>query len=313
VGVLFWHASEVDRLAFEGLVRGLRIARVASDIDEFHARFDPSVATTEAGLRLEQSRAEQAARSRLRSWRQTRSIDLLVAMGTQAALIAADEYRDVPIVFTAVTNPAASGVTPKTKFGPTGRNLAGNSNWIGIDRVLDTFRRTVPGLARLGVVASPRNAVSQTEIEEARRYVEREKVPVTLDVRDAASPEQLSEAVASLAPDIDALWIPIDDLCYRNVPRIQRALGERDVPLLSSSRQAVRNGAVVGLTCDYELLGMSAAEIVRKILVDGRDPGTIPIGRLKTFELLVNLEAAGLRLPPEIVASADRLLPEADR
>jgi putative ABC transport system substrate-binding protein len=312
IRLLFWHRSENDEIAARGLLRGLRIAGLAGDVEEFHADYDPSLARDAPSREAERARAEAAARTQLGRWREGGEVDLLVAMGTRAALIAAEEYERIPIVFTAVTNPAASGVTGKTGFAATGRNLTGNSSWIGMQRVLGLFRRAVPGLRRLGVVASPGNAVSRAEIEEARRFAATAKPPLEIVVREATTPEALAREAATLAPAIDALWIPIDDLAYRNVRAIREAVAKHGVPVLSSSRQAVRYGALLGLTCDYELLGMSAAEIVRKVLVEGKPPGSIPIGRLRTFDLTVNLESAGGRLPPEIVASADRILHAGD-
>jgi ABC-type uncharacterized transport system substrate-binding protein len=310
IRLLFWHRSEIDAIAARGLLRGLRIAGLAGDVKEFHADFDPDVATDEKGREKERRRALDAARGRLRKWKKEGDVHLLVAMGTRAALIAAEEYDEIPIVFTAVTNPAATGLTTRSRFGPTGRNVTGNSSWISLDYVLNVFRRAVPTMRRLAVIASPDNAVSRAEIERAKIFLKLDDPPLELVVRHASTPEELGKAAADLPENVDALWIPIDDLCYRNVPLIRAALGSRTIPILSSSRQAVRNGALVGLTCDYELLGLAAAEIVRKVLVDRKDPGTIPIGRLRTHELLVNLDAAGLTLPPEIVASADRILPE---
>jgi putative ABC transport system substrate-binding protein len=311
IRLLFWHRSEIDLITAGTLRRGLRIAGIGGDVEEFQAGFDPDV-PDEAGREAERRRAESLARDRLEQWRDE-GVDVIVAMGTQSALLAIDEIEEIPVVFAAVTNPDASGITPRTKFGPTGSNVAGSSSWMDMGRVLALFRRAVPGLRRLGVVvsASPPNPVSRAEIEEARKHLPGLDPPLELVVREARSPEELSQVAASLDGRIDALWIPIDDLCYRNVDRLRKALPR--TPLLSSSRQAVENGASVGFTCDYELLGYGTAEILREILVEKRDPGTIPIFRLRTFELLVNLDAAGKSLPPEIVASADRILPEPGR
>jgi len=312
IRLLFWHDSEVDRIAADGFKRGLAIAGLSGDVEEFHVRYEPGKPTA-AEREKERARAEAAARAKLRGWRDSGSVDLVVALGTRAALFAAEEIKDIPVLFTAVTHPPASGLTPETRFGPTRRNLAGNSNWIGSGRVIEVFRRAVPGLARLGVVSSPDNPVSRAEIEEARRVLKRDGIPVTLVHREARTPEELSRACAALVGEIDALWIPIDDLCYRNIPLVRKALGKSNLPILSSARQAAANGALVSLVCDYELLGLSAADIARRVLVKGEKPGTIPIGRLHSLDLLVNLDAAGKRLPPELVAAADLIVRTGDR
>ena len=312
VRFLFWHESPADARARDGVLRGLGFARIPVDVGAFNAGFDIGAITDAAARESEERRATAAAIARLEAWRDASEIDVLVAMGTRAALIAKDVYRDIPVVFTAVTHPVASGVTES--WGPTGRNLAGNSNWVGMERVLPLFQRTMRGGGRLGVVTSPTNAVSAAEVEEAWRYAA-QTPQLSLVVRKAATPDELRDAVRAMADDIDALWIPIDDLGYRNVPLIRAALGERRIPIVSSSFHAVRQGAVVGIAADYDLLGLRAAELIRRIAVLGEDPGTLPIGRLATFDVEVNLgaaEAQGITLPPELAASADRLLREPD-
>ena len=69
----------------------------------------------------------------------------------------------------------------------------------------------------------------------------------------------------------------------------------------------------MGISADYELLGLGAADLIRRIAILGEDPGTIPIGRIHTFDVDVNLRAAaeqGITLTPELVASADRIIDE---
>src|SRR5262249_33744888 len=111
---------------------------------------------------------EKCAAEILARWRDE-AVDLVFAMGTRAALIAADHVRDLPVVFTAVTNPVESGVV--RSWQGSGRNLAGNSNWIPPETLLHVFRLAVPGLSRIGFLYSPGTVVSEAELRSMRAHV----------------------------------------------------------------------------------------------------------------------------------------------
>ena len=128
-GVLFWHDSPNDEAAFKGMRDALVETKVPH---EFIVRQADSDAV-KAARALDEFKAAP--------------VDLVFAMGTWAARHAADHITDIPIVFTAVTNPVESGVVPSWKG--SGRNLAGNSNWIPPESLLHVFRLTVPDLKRL--------------------------------------------------------------------------------------------------------------------------------------------------------------------
>jgi ABC-type uncharacterized transport system substrate-binding protein len=61
------------------------------------------------------------------------------------------------------------------------------------------------------------------------------------------------------------------------------------------------------------MLGERAALLVLEILARGRDPGSLPIGTMQGYQVVVNLAAArrlGYDLPLPLLALADRLLDE---
>ncbi|MEQ8764052.1 MAG: ABC transporter substrate binding protein, partial [Planctomycetota bacterium] len=162
IGVLFWHQSPNDFVAFEGIRSGFE-----------SAGREPTFFARQA------SSSEDAAHRILDEFR-ARRVDLVFAMGTQASLLAKERLEDIPIVFTAVTNPVESGVVPSWEGSK--RNLAGNSNWIGPDKILPVFRMAVPRLSRLGVLRSEKaGLVSEAELRGVRDYLAaQEKPPVVI-------------------------------------------------------------------------------------------------------------------------------------
>lgn len=292
VGVLFWHDSPNDQLALEGFRSGLEWRNDRYELDLHNVHSD-----------------ENDARRRLESWEKA-GVDLVLALGTRAAQLAKESLRETPVVYTAVTNPVLTGIAES--WERSGPNIAGNSNWIPAETLLRAFSRAVPNLDDLGVIAGNDNPVSGAEIAEVQSALAKNPdLDTRLHVRRIADVDELASATRALIGEVDAIWIPIDFLVYENLHLVRKTTDPEHVPLLSSSHRGAEAGALVSLVVDYRNLGRNAAAIAVRILEDGRDPASIPVGRLSGYRTIVNLaqsRAIGYRLPLDVVCTADRVL-----
>ena len=293
IGVLFWHESPNDERAFSGVKSGLELAGIAAKLERFDASEDPD-----------------RAREALRNWRD-REFDLVYAMGTSAALRAKETLTKLPVVFTAVTNPVGSGVVPS--WDGSESNLCGNSNWISTPEVLMVFRNAIPDLARLGVVLNRDNPVSIEEVAEAKRYFkDHPEKRLALFEEYIRGPEGIEEAVEkALKRGAQAIWVPIDFDVYRNIDRVAAITAPRGIPLVTSQASAVKNGAVAGVAVDYHALGERSVILAEQVLRKGVDPGSLPVGRMQSYRVIVNLAAARqarFEIPLTLLATADEIL-----
>ena len=212
----------------------------------------------------------------------------------------------------AVSNAVASGIV--ADWNGSGRNLCGASNWIPPGAVLDVFQLAVPGLQRLGMLRSQASGVvSNAELLAMREHLAT-AAPSSLQLVEAVAKDaaDLPRAVQELrAAGVDAIWIPIDLTVYQNLAVVRQALGERPLPLVTTAAAGVRGGALVGATVDYALHGRRAATLVHAVLVGGKAPGTLPIDRMRSATVVVNVaaaRAAGTELPLSLLLLADELL-----
>lgn len=298
IGVLKWHDSPNDRKALDGVREGFALARLAAEFEVFDAKGDAAL-----------------ARAALERW-DAGGADLVYALGTAGALRAKETVKNRPVVFTAVTNPVGSGVVPG--WDGSGTNLCGNSNWIAVSDVLDVFRSAVPDLARLGVVLSRDNPVSLEEVAEARRFfAERPEKRLKLFEEGIASPEEIPAAVAKvLDRGAQALWVPIDIDVYQNLPRVLAVTEPRKVPVVTSQATAVTGGAVAGVAVDYRALGRASVVLAEAVLRGGAAPGALPIGRMSSYRVLLNLASArriDFTVPLPLLAVADEIVEEESR
>jgi putative ABC transport system substrate-binding protein len=296
LGVLFWHDSPNDLAALEGIQEAFKESG-----RPFHAVIKQADSDRQKAIAI------------LKAF-QSEPVNLIFAMGTQAALLAAEFVPKIPVVFTAVTNPVESKVVESWKG--SGRNLAGNSNWIESKTVLHIFQMAVPNLSRLGILRSKNSGVvSAAELRAMKDYLgEPGAPPLTIVEEVVQSAIDIRGATKKLlASKVQALWIPIDFLIYENMKEVLAAVPPAVLPLVSSSLKGMKTGAVAGVVVDYKMLGKRAAVIAFDILEKGISPGSIPIGTVKGYQVIVNLEAArhsNYELPLSILVLADSIVQE---
>ena len=290
IGVFFWHESTNDYVAFEGIKDGFKTAGVDCEFDIMKASGEEDKASE-----IIQKLSKQKP-------------DLIYAMGTGATKRLMKVIKDTPIVFTAVTNPVQSGIT--TNWKTSGRNIAGNSNSIPTDKVLSDFKEVVPALKSLGVMYDPDNAVSSMEVRVARKVVD--SLGLKLMEVEVKSIDDLAPAAKSLvAKKVEAVWIPIDILVYKNLDKIRVITDQAKLPLVASSHRGVKDGAIFGAVVDYHTLGKLSVSIALKILDQNIDPKDIPIGTMHSYKHIFNLKVAkeiGYEIPLSALATADEII-----
>ena len=236
--------------------------------------------------------------------------DLVLALGTRAALLARDGCPDRPLVFTAVTDPVGSGLVPSWA-GSQGR-LAGNSNWLPAIELLRAFRAAAPHLRHLGVLADPENAVSRREVAELDAARQERFPDLVLHQETVHAAGEAGPAAERLVrAGVQALWLPIDPLVDQQAAAIATATDPAHVPIFTSAAGPIRDRAIVSVVPDYHVLGLQAADLARRVLVEHADPGALPVGRIGTFRTVVNLQAAaraGYEVPLPLLATADEVI-----
>lgn len=297
IGVFFWHESANDYVAFEGIKDGFKTAGVDYEFDIQKAFED-----------------EDKTNKIIKVWTEQKP-DLIYAMGTESCQSLMKVIHDTPIVFTAVTNPVQSGITPNWKT--SGRNITGNSNWIPTEEILGHFKSAAPTLKTLGVMYEPDNPISSVEVNEAKKVAKKMDINLlTVEIKKAGSysaaefsDKVLMPACKSLVTKkVDVIWVPIDTLVYKNVDKLRSITDPAKIPLFASSHRGVKEGAVLGVIVDYKALGKDSVPIALKILTQKVSPKDIPVGTTLGRRILVNRKAAkeiGYEIPSKVLDIAD--------
>jgi putative ABC transport system substrate-binding protein len=212
----------------------------------------------------------------------------------------------IPIVFAVGIDPVASGLV--ASLAKPGGNVTGLSIQAAdlASKRLEILCEVVPGLRRLAVMRNAGNAqpvLEAKETEAAARALGLDVLP--LEIRRA---EDIAPAFQALKAD--ALYVAIDQLIVANRARILTSALSARLPVITSIRDFVEDGALMSYGPSYPDLFRRSADLVDKIL-RGTKPNDIPVEQPTKFELVINLttaKALGLAIPESFLVRADEVI-----
>ena len=225
---------------------------------------------------------------------------LIVAIGPLAAQVAREHLQNIPLIFVMVSNPP--------KHGLHGANLAGVSLDIPVQTQLAMYKSLVPDLKTLGVIYDP--AKTGTMVLEARGVVA--TLGLQLLAAPVSTPKEVPAALRSLLGKIEALWMVPDDTVVTpdSFKFLLLTALENNLPFVTVSDIFVEAGALASLSPDYTEVGRQGCQLATD-LESGRlrlaDAMVVPPAKVN---LAINLKTAGkigLRLPPEVLQSANKV------
>ncbi|MBQ6656314.1 MAG: ABC transporter substrate-binding protein [Ottowia sp.] len=232
--------------------------------------------------------------------------DVIVAIATPSAQAVVAATKEIPVVYSGVTDPVAAQLVPS--WEASGTNVTGVSDLLPLDGQADLIRRIVPAAKRVGMVYNPGEANSKVVVDEFKRILPAKG----MELVEAAAPRtvDIPSAVRSLAGKVDVIYTNTDNNVVSAYESLAQAAGELKIPLVAADTDSVKRGAVAALGQDYRGIGRQTGRMVVRILA-GEKPGTIPSETGKQLDLTINAKAAeaqGVTLSEDIVKEANEVL-----
>ena len=234
------------------------------------------------------------------------SPDVIVAIATPSAQTVAAAARDIPVVFSAVTDPVGAKLVQSLEA--PGANISGVSDMLPIDKHLDMLQKAMPEAKRIGTVYNPgeANAVSLVNLLEERLHAR----GLSLSKAAATKTSEVLGAARSLVGDVDAIYLTTDNTVISAAEAVI-SVGERaKIPVFAADTATVSRGAVAALGFDYYNHGRQTGAMVARVLA-GENPGAMPVETMDQLDLFVNPEAGermGVTLPEAFIAEAKEVV-----
>ena len=228
--------------------------------------------------------------------------DVIVAIATPSAQAVVAATKDIPVVYSAVTDPVSAKLV-KT-WEASGSNVTGVSDVSPLEKHLELIKRVVPSAKRVGVIYSPGEANSVSIVEALRKAMPASGM--TLVEGAAARTVDVATAAQSLVGKVDVFYAPTDNNVMSAFEGIVKVAQQSKIPVIAADTDAVARGATAALGLNYYDIGRQTGKIVVRVL-KGEAAGRIASQTSTTFELHVNPAAAlkqGVTLSDELVKSA---------
>ncbi|WP_245598337.1 MULTISPECIES: ABC transporter substrate-binding protein [Halomonas] len=229
--------------------------------------------------------------------------DLVLAISTPSAQAAASALQDdIPVVFTAVTDPLIAKLV--TDMEAPGANITGVVDAPPLKAQLQLIRDMFPEAERLGVIYNPgeANSVSQAEkLNEMAPELDFELVEVT-----ASRTSEVMGAARSLAGRADAIYVPVDNTVVSALESVLKVGYDADIPVFTGDNSSVERGALASLGFSYYDMGRQTGGMMADIL-GGEKAGDLSVGTVEKLELILNRDAAeqiGYEIPAEFEEQA---------
>lgn len=260
----------------------------------------------ESGINAEydeqNAQGDQATASSIANKFAGADLDLVLAIATPSAQAAAGAITDVPIVFTAVTDPVAADLVDSNEA--PGANITGTTDLNPVADQIALVKQVAPDAQTVGIIYSSGEVNSAVQVELAREAAAAEGLEVV--EKTVTTSAEVLQAAQTL--DVDAIYVPTDNTVVSGLDSVLQVAEAAKIPVIAGETESVENGALITYGLDYFDLGVQTGEMAVQILAEGADPATMPVEEQETPKLVVNTTAAermGITLPQELLDEAD--------
>lgn len=233
------------------------------------------------------------------------SVDLVCAIATpsaEAAYVSAMN-TDIPVVYTAVTDPLAAKLADEDGT-PVG-NVTGTSDELPIKEQLEMIRAILPDAEKIGIMytTSEVNSVSALETykELAGDY------GFTIVESGVTQTADISLAADNLLSEVDCLTNLTDNTVVNSLATILDKANEQNIPVFGSEIEQVRKGCLAAEGLDYIELGKQTGRMAAKILKGEAEASEMNFETISEPGFYVNLAVAeqfGITIDEELLSTA---------
>lgn len=219
------------------------------------------------------------------------NVDIIIPIATPTALIAqsATEDNQIPVVFSAVSDPVAAGLVES--LDAPGSNITGTSDELNTQAFLELMLAADPDLKTLGLLYDKSQDSSKNPVEAAKAFAKEKGIKV-VEKTGTTNDETSLAADALIAAGADAVFTPTDNTIMKAELAIYEKFIDAKVPHYGGADSFALNGAFCGYGVNYEELGTETADMVVDILVNGAEPAKTAVKTLDNGIATVNTETA---------------------
>lgn len=216
-------------------------------------------------------------------------VDLIFANATPSAVSALNATKDIPIIFTSVTDPVGAGLV-KSFEEPSG-NVTGTT-----DNHPDATKKTIDfitkevGAKKIGVIFNAGEQNSEVQVKEVKKLADANGAKLV--EASISTTAEVKQAAESLVGRVDAIYVPTDNTVVSALESVIAVANNKKIPLFVGENDSMKKGAVAVSGFSYYDIGYEAGEMAAQILSGKKKPSDLPVQLPNSLTLTINKKAA---------------------
>ena len=231
--------------------------------------------------------------------------DLIFAIATPAVQAAYNSTKEIPIIFTAVTDPVKAEVAKDWKS--SGTNVTGTSDKVPVDKQIELLKKLVPNAKTVGVIYSTSETNSVIQVEELKAAATKQGLAVK--EIGVTTVNEINQNLSSALGEIDVLYTPTDNTVASGYALVGKLCVEKNIPIIGAEEAVVTKGGLASIGIDYYKLGKEAGFKAAEVLA-GKKPTEVEITTLSEMSFTINTDVAkklNITIPADVDANAKKV------
>lgn len=213
-------------------------------------------------------------------------VDLIFAIATPAAQSAKQATSEIPIVFSAVTDPVVAELVD-TMENPGG-NITGTSDLSPMDRQLQLFKDIDKDIKKIGIIFNTSEPNSQVQVEMAKEIGS--KIGLEILELGISNINDIPQALDSIVKKVDGIYTITDNMVASAINIVSEKAIANKLVTVAAEDSHVKGGVLITDGISYYELGKQSARIAKEILVDGKSPANLPSETSENTKKVFNLD-----------------------
>ncbi|MBQ9326449.1 MAG: ABC transporter substrate-binding protein [Clostridia bacterium] len=231
--------------------------------------------------------------------------DLICAVATPVAMSCfnAAQDREIPVIYTAVSDPVAAQLANADGSNPG--EVTGTSDALPVEAQLKLIRALQPDATRIGILHTTSETNSDSSLATYQALAP--EYGFTIVDKGISTGADIPLALEALLPQVDCTTNLTDNTVVQSLPLVLEMSAEAGKPVYGSEIEQVRLGCVASEGIEYLELGRQTGRMAARVLKGEAKASEIPFEIISNSYLYINEEALaqyGLSVPEALVSRA---------
>jgi len=218
--------------------------------------------------------------------------DAIVTVGAQCSQVTHEllikKQSKVPLVFCAIDDPERLGLVHRQQRSDDATGVLSTSDYA---RQLQSLITLKPTIKRILLVYDPTQA---TGFEQDRMILQHEaqKLGLVFAQAEVINANDIAQKIPSLLPSTDVVLVLTDHTVVAAIDMLVTLCNRYQVLLYTSELNSVDKGAALAFGVTEYDYGVTAAQLVCRILIDQQKPSELPVVNMESQKIKINTKTA---------------------